>query len=119
MRDAMKLAVETQVNPELKIRVQKLSDKFESVVNDELNPILNALDNDDMATALQIYKDKYAKSYGVMRKEANALLETLLEQAETQNQGKYRQLRQRPKHTDYYYQCRINHLLYYFIVYRD
>ena len=86
MRDAMKLAVETQVNPELKIRVQKLSDKFESVVNDELNPILNALDNDDMATALQIYKDKYAKSYGVMRKEANALLETLLEQAETQNQ---------------------------------
>ena len=85
MRNAMTAAVDAQVNPELKNRVQKLSDKFESVVQNELNPMLAALDAEDITTAQQIYRDKYAKSYGVMRKEANALLEILLQQAENLN----------------------------------
>ncbi|PWI34312.1 methyl-accepting chemotaxis protein [Vibrio albus] len=86
MREAMTFAVDSQVNPELKTRVQKLFDKFESVVSNELTPMLEALNSHDLATAQQIYRDKYAKSYGVMRKEANAILEILLEQAERQNQ---------------------------------
>ncbi len=86
LRAAMAVAVDAQVNPELKKRVQKLSDLFETVVTNELNPMLEALDNGDMATAQTIYRDKYAKSYGVIRKEADALLGKLLEQAETQNQ---------------------------------
>lgn len=86
MREAMTFAVDSQINPELKTRVQKLFDKFESVVSNELTPMLEALDNNDLPTAQRIYRDKYAKSYGVMRKEANAVLERLLEQAELENQ---------------------------------
>ncbi len=85
MREAMATAVAAQVDPELKKRAQALSDQFEAFVRDELNPMLNALDKEDMSAAQQIYKMKYAKTYGVMRKEANALLDTLLEQAQIQN----------------------------------
>lgn len=77
MRDALTLAVSTQVNPELKAQVQRLLNDFEKMVSTELNPLLEALDKDDTATAQQIYKEKYAVTYGTMRKDANTLLETL------------------------------------------
>lgn len=85
MLAAMNSAVEAQVNPQMKQKMQHLTQKFESVISDELNPMLNALSEHDLATAQQIYKEKYAKSYGAMRKEANTLLETLLNQAKEQN----------------------------------
>ncbi|MCZ4370201.1 methyl-accepting chemotaxis protein [Vibrio diazotrophicus] len=85
MRDALNLAVSTQVNPELKAQVQRLLNDFEKMVSTELNPLLEALDKDDTATAQKIYKEKYAVTYGTMRKDANTLLETLLAQAESQN----------------------------------
>ncbi len=86
MQQALKAAIEAQSNPELKDRVQKLSDTFERVVKNELTPMLEALADNNMPVAQTIYKEKYAKSYGVMRKEANAILDTLLNQAEQQNQ---------------------------------
>lgn len=85
MRHAIILAVDAQVNSDLKLAVKKLYETFEQVVSNELEPMLNALNRDDMATAQQIYRDKYAASYGVMRKEANQVLDTLLQQAEMQN----------------------------------
>lgn len=86
MRKAMRDAVEAQVNPERRAQAQSLLDQFETVVNNELTPMLQALDSGDMARAQQIYRDQYAKSYGVMRLGANALLDALLQQAERQNQ---------------------------------
>lgn len=86
MRKAMRDAVEAQVNPERRAQAQSLLDQFETVVNNELTPMLQALDSGDMARAQQIYRDQYAKSYGVMRLGANELLDALLQQAERQNQ---------------------------------
>ncbi|TBU75800.1 methyl-accepting chemotaxis protein [Pseudomonas daroniae] len=86
MREAMRDAVEAQVNPERRAQAQRLLDQFETMVGDELTPMLQALDGGDMARAQQIYRDQYAKSYGVMRLGANELLDTLLQQAEQQNQ---------------------------------
>ncbi|OEC33423.1 Methyl-accepting chemotaxis protein [Pseudomonas cuatrocienegasensis] len=86
MREAMRNAVEAQVNPERKAQAQRLLDQFESMVSAELTPLLQALDGGDMPRAQQIYRDQYAKSYGVMRQGANELLDGLLQQAEQQNQ---------------------------------
>lgn len=86
MREAMRNAVEAQVNPERRAQAQRLLDQFETMVGNELMPMLQALDGGDMPRAQQIYRDQYAKSYGVMRQGANELLDTLLQQAEQQNQ---------------------------------
>ncbi|TLX63152.1 methyl-accepting chemotaxis protein [Stutzerimonas nosocomialis] len=86
MREAMRRAVEAQANPERKAQAQRLFDQFESMVSAELTPMLRALDSGDMARAQLIYRDQYAKSYGVMRQGANELLDSLLLQAEQQNQ---------------------------------
>jgi len=85
MREAMRQAVAAQVNPERKTQAQQLLDQFEAMVNNELNPMLAAFDAGDMAKAQQIYRDQYAKTYGVMRQGANDLLDALLKQAEQQN----------------------------------
>jgi len=87
MRQAMQLAVASQVNPQLKDDAQKLLSAFEHMVSDELIPMLNALDKNELSKAQQIYKDKYAKSYGVMRKATNEILDSLLVQAEQENQA--------------------------------
>ncbi|MCV2217286.1 methyl-accepting chemotaxis protein [Thauera sp. Sel9] len=86
MRDAMRNAVDAQVNPERKAQAQRLFDQFETMVTNELEPMLNALDAGDMRRAQQIYRDQYARSYGTMRQGANELLDALLQQAEQQNQ---------------------------------
>ncbi|QNG99944.1 methyl-accepting chemotaxis protein [Pseudomonas sediminis] len=85
MREAMRQAVAAQVNPERKAQAQQLLDQFEAMVSNELNPMLAAFDAGDMAKAQQIYRDQYAKTYGVMRQGANDLLDALLKQAEQQN----------------------------------
>ena len=85
MREAMRQAVAAQVNPQRKAQAQQLLDQFEAMVSNELNPMLAAFDAGDMAKAQQIYRDQYAKTYGVMRQGANDLLDALLEQAEQQN----------------------------------
>ena len=85
MREAMRQAVAAQVNPERKAQAQQLLDQFEAMVSNELNPMLAAFDVGDMAKAQQIYRDQYAKTYGVMRQGANDLLDALLKQAEQQN----------------------------------
>nr|WP_100549338.1 MULTISPECIES: methyl-accepting chemotaxis protein [unclassified Pseudomonas] len=85
MREAMRQAVAAQVNPERKVQAQQLLDQFEAMVSNELNPMLAAFDAGDMAKAQQIYRDQYAKTYGVMRQGANDLLDALLQQAEQQN----------------------------------
>ena len=87
MREAMRNAVEAQVNPERRAQAQRLLDQFEAMVRDELTPMLQALDSGDMPRAQQIYRDQYAKSYGAMRGGASELLDTLLQQAEQQNQN--------------------------------
>lgn len=86
MREAMQFAVNAQVNPALKNKAQELLQQFENMVSDELNPMLNAFEKGNIDLAKEIYRDKYAKTYGVMRKSANDLISVLLEQAEAQNQ---------------------------------
>lgn len=85
MRAAMVHAVEAQVNPELKIQAQALLNQFEAMVRDELTPMLEALKKGNLTEAQGIYREKYAKTYGVMRKGTNELLDQLLKQAEVQN----------------------------------
>ncbi|KQA98879.1 methyl-accepting chemotaxis protein [Vibrio metoecus] len=87
MRQAMQLAVDSQVNPELKEQARKLQARFEQMVREELEPMLQAFANNDMTTAQNIYRDKYAPTYGEMRKQANQILDTLLQQAEQQNRA--------------------------------
>ncbi|EKF9853267.1 methyl-accepting chemotaxis protein [Vibrio cholerae] len=87
MRQAMQVAVDSQVNPELKEQARKLQARFEQMVREELEPMLQAFANNDMTTAQNIYRDKYAQTYGEMRKQANQILDTLLQQAEQQNRA--------------------------------
>ena len=92
MRDAMRNAVDAQVNSERKAQAQRLFDQFETMVTNELEPMLNALDAGDMRRAQQIYRDQYARSYGTMRQGANELLDALLQQASSNLQALSTQL---------------------------
>ena len=85
MRQAMQTALETQVKPELKRAAEELLNKFENMVSTELIPMLNALDEGNLSEAQNIYKNKYAKSYGEMRKSTNTILDSLLAQAQVEN----------------------------------
>jgi methyl-accepting chemotaxis protein len=82
MDDALKHALNAQVNPKIRADVQKIIDIFAKVKRDELTPMLAALEKNDLATAQEIYTSKYAASYGVMRKAVNAILDDLLIQGE-------------------------------------
>lgn len=93
---ALKQALNSQVNPKMRAEVQKLIDVFAVVKRDELTPMLAAIENNDLATAQEIYKTKYADSYGVMRKAVNVILDELLEQGQqgyTQSQINYEKSR--------------------------
>lgn len=81
MRQAIVHAVEAQANPQQRKEVEKLLAEFETMVADELTPMLVAFEAGDLNTAREIYRDRYAKTYGVLRKQANAILDSLLEQA--------------------------------------
>ncbi len=81
MRQAIQVAVDSQVNPELKEQARKLQARFEQMVREESEPMLQAFANNDMTTAQNIYRDKYAPTYGEMRKHVNQILDTLLRQA--------------------------------------
>ncbi|MFM2588084.1 methyl-accepting chemotaxis protein [Vibrio sp. TBV020] len=84
MRQAIEYAVEAQATPELKHEVSLLLKEFERMVREELTPMLAVLENNDLESARQIYKTKYAKTYGVLKNHANEILDTLLVQAEQQ-----------------------------------
>ncbi|KHT51628.1 methyl-accepting chemotaxis protein [Vibrio sinaloensis] len=85
MRQAIEYAVQAQATPELKQEVSKLLREFERMVTEELTPMLAVLENNDLESARQIYKAKYAKTYGVLKNHANKILDTLLVQAEAQH----------------------------------
>ncbi|WP_375752008.1 methyl-accepting chemotaxis protein [Vibrio sp. HN007] len=82
MQKALQHAINAQVDDERRAEVEQLAAKFEDVIREELTPMLAALENNQLDQAKAIYKDKYAKSYGVMRKQANHILDSLLDQAE-------------------------------------
>ncbi len=71
-----------QVNPGDRAEVKKLIDLFEQVTQNELNPMLDALEQGEMSKAHTLYREKYAKSYGVMRKAVNDLLDKQLANAQ-------------------------------------
>lgn len=79
---ALKQALDAQVNPQVREEVQKIIDIFAKVKSDELAPMLSAIEKNDLKTAQEIYKTKYAQSYGVMRKAVNKILDDLLEQGQ-------------------------------------
>ncbi len=85
LRDALQVAVKYQVNPELKDQAQKLLDTYELVANNELTPMITAIKQHDMATAQQLFDEKYQKSYLVLVKAANELLDGLMKQADNLN----------------------------------
>jgi len=82
MDDALQKALDAQTNQKTRADVQKVIDIFAKVKRDELTPMLAALENNNLATAQEIYKSKYAASYGVMRKAVNAILDDLLAQGQ-------------------------------------
>jgi len=83
MDTALKDALDAQVNPVIRAEVQGIIDIFARVKRDELTPMLRAMENGDLATAQKIYLEKYAKSYGVMRKAVNKELDALLAQGQS------------------------------------
>lgn len=85
MRQSVEHAVQSQVDPEQRKQVQQLLTDFEKMVSTQLNPMLAAFEKDDLDTARNIYRDQYAVTYGELRKKANVILDSLLEQAKQQN----------------------------------
>ncbi len=85
MRQAMEQAVKAQVDPDARARAQTLLDQFTRVEREELTPMLQALSENKMDEARAIYRDRYSQSYGVMRKDANELLDGLIGQAQHRN----------------------------------
>lgn len=85
MRQALQDAVNAQVNPKQRIAVEELLTEFEEMIKNELTPMLNDLEKGDLDSAKEIYKNKYSKTYGTMRKKCNAILDLLLDQAKQQN----------------------------------
>lgn len=81
MREAIELAVAVQVDPENQRRAQDLLNEFERMVREEITPMLAALERGDIATAQTVYRDQYAKTYGVMRVATNEILDALEENA--------------------------------------
>ncbi|MGF1910721.1 methyl-accepting chemotaxis protein [Vibrio kasasachensis] len=79
-------ALSTQVNPQMQRDVRSLKSAAERMINQELTPMLEAFESGDMATASQIYRDKYANSYGTLRKQADQILDRLLVEAKTHHQ---------------------------------
>ncbi|CAM2819939.1 methyl-accepting chemotaxis protein [Vibrio ordalii] len=85
MRQSVEHAVQSQVDPEQRRQVQQLLTDFEKMVSTQLNPMLAAFEKGDLDTARNIYRDQYALTYGELRKKANVILDSLLEQAKQQN----------------------------------
>jgi len=84
MRQSVEHAVQSQVDPEQRRQVQQLLTDFEKMVSTQLNPMLAAFEKGDLDTARNIYRDQYAVTYGELRKKANVILDSLLEQAKQQ-----------------------------------
>ncbi|GIU12973.1 methyl-accepting chemotaxis protein [Shewanella glacialipiscicola] len=83
MEAALKSARDAQVNPITYAEVQKLIDIFEKVKSNELIPMLLAMEQGDVVKSQEIYRNQFAASYNVMRKNTNAILDSLLEQGNT------------------------------------
>ncbi|MGY3888805.1 methyl-accepting chemotaxis protein [Aeromonas mytilicola] len=86
MRQAMQQAVTAQVDPAARAEAERLLGQFEKMEREELIPMLQALEKDDMEVARTIYRDSYSQTYGEMRKGANALLDGLIGQAQHRNE---------------------------------
>ncbi|MDW6092886.1 methyl-accepting chemotaxis protein [Vibrio rhizosphaerae] len=86
MRQAMQLAVDTQVDPDMISNTLKLQKDYEEMISQAIEPLLEALSKNDLEGAREIYKSRYAGYYNVTRKASNKLLDTLLEQAKKHNQ---------------------------------
>ncbi|MDO6685881.1 MULTISPECIES: methyl-accepting chemotaxis protein [unclassified Agarivorans] len=86
MREAFQNAVDAQVNPQRRKEVEQLLRQFENMVKNELEPMLVAFEKKDLDTAKDIYQNRYAKTYGTMRKETSAIMDSLLEQAKEQHE---------------------------------
>ncbi|MCE9926999.1 methyl-accepting chemotaxis protein [Aeromonas media] len=86
MRQAMQQAVAAQVDPAARAEAERLLGQFEKMEREELIPMLQALEKDEMEVARTIYRDSYSQTYGEMRKGANALLDGLIGQAQHRNE---------------------------------
>ncbi|MBL0514131.1 methyl-accepting chemotaxis protein [Aeromonas media] len=86
MRQAMQQAVTAQVDPAARAEAERLLGQFEKMEREELSPMLQALEKDEMEVARTIYRDSYSQTYGEMRKGANALLDGLIGQAQQRNE---------------------------------
>ncbi|WP_137673152.1 methyl-accepting chemotaxis protein [Agarivorans sp. Toyoura001] len=86
MREAFQNAVDAQVNRQRRKEVEQLLRQFENMVKNELEPMLVAFEKKDLNTAKDIYQNRYAKTYGTMRKETSAIMDSLLEQAKEQHE---------------------------------
>ncbi|WP_429145665.1 methyl-accepting chemotaxis protein [Aeromonas rivipollensis] len=86
MRQAMQQAVMAQVDPAARAEAERLLGQFEKMEREELIPMLQAQEKDEMEVARTIYRDSYSQTYGEMRKGANALLDGLIGQAQHRNE---------------------------------
>lgn len=81
MQLALKSALDAQTDPKRKVEVKNLMQHFNKVISEEITPMLSAFENGDLTTAKKYYREKYTSSYGSLRKEAAAILDSLLDQA--------------------------------------
>jgi len=82
MEQALQTALDAQATPEARAQVQALVDQFSDVKESVLEPILNALERNNLDRAYDIYRNQYAPAYGEMRAAVNQVLDYLVDQAQ-------------------------------------
>ncbi|OLQ90826.1 hemolysin [Vibrio ponticus] len=82
---SLEAAVAAQENPEMVKEVTALKVAMETMIAQELAPMLDAFEQGNMPLASHIYREKYAKSYGALRKQSATILDNLLLQAKAQH----------------------------------
>ncbi|CAH0534053.1 hypothetical protein VST7929_01954 [Vibrio stylophorae] len=85
MQQALETAIQSQVKPELIEQTKAFQSHFNQMVSQELEPMFVALEAGDFVTA-QSYYARYASSYGSARKEAESLLDSIVQEAKAQYQ---------------------------------
>ncbi len=85
MEQALQAALAAQASAEARAQVQALVDQFNGVKVNILEPMLTAMERNNLNRAYDLYRNQYATSYGEMRAAVNKVLDYLVEQAQQQH----------------------------------
>lgn len=87
MEQALQAALTAQATAEARAQVQSLVDQFANIKRNILEPMLTALERNNLDRAYDIYRNQYAPAYGKMRASVNQVLDYLVDQAQLHNQS--------------------------------